>query len=178
MCCQTCIVTGVLLLLLLSNPLFLSVLQAVLQLNLCRVLQDPTGEQTRPLVVRRANMRKPASALMLQLHLTQHATASHGSSMLQSGGGNNAGMMMSGSSSQTTAFHATSMSLSGGGNVVAANAAMNAAAAAAGLQPSNQGLQGVMEFAHQQQQQQHGGMEVPMHLQPMGLQVRVTAYDT
>jgi hypothetical protein len=163
-----------LLLLLLPLPPILLHLQAVLQLNLCRVLQDPTGEQTRPLVVRRANMRKPASALMLQPHLTQHATVSHGSSMLQSGGGNNAGIMMSGSSSQTAGFHATSMSLSGGGNVVAANLAMNAAAAAAAGLPS-QGLQGVVEYA---QQQQHSGMEVPMHLQPMGLQVRVTAYDT
>jgi hypothetical protein len=40
--------TTLLLLLLLSA-------QAVLQLNLCRVLQDPAGEQMRPLVVRRAN---------------------------------------------------------------------------------------------------------------------------
>jgi hypothetical protein len=39
--------------------------QAVLQLNLCRVLQAPTGEHMRPLVVRRTNMRKPASSLML-----------------------------------------------------------------------------------------------------------------
>jgi hypothetical protein len=42
------------------------------------------------------------------------------------------------------------------------------------LLPS-QGLRGVVDFgmaAAQQQQQQHGGMEVPMHLQPMGLQVR------
>jgi hypothetical protein len=35
------------------------------QFNLCRVLSDPTGEQDRPLVVRRANMRKPAAAMML-----------------------------------------------------------------------------------------------------------------
>lgn len=40
--------------------------QAVVKFNLQRVLADPTGEQDRPLVVRRANMRKPASALMAQ----------------------------------------------------------------------------------------------------------------
>lgn len=39
--------------------------QAVLKFNLQRVLSDPTGEQDRPLVVRRANMRKPAASLML-----------------------------------------------------------------------------------------------------------------
>eukprot|EP00879_Flechtneria_rotunda_P003486 GHRR01003715.1.p1 GENE.GHRR01003715.1~~GHRR01003715.1.p1 ORF type:complete len:499 (+),score=190.43 GHRR01003715.1:1683-3179(+) len=39
--------------------------RAVMQFNLCRVLSDPNGEQDRPLVVRRANIRKPASALML-----------------------------------------------------------------------------------------------------------------
>lgn len=38
--------------------------QAVVKFNLQRVLGDPTGEQDRPLVVRRANMRKPAAALM------------------------------------------------------------------------------------------------------------------
>ncbi len=36
----------------------------MLKFNLQRVLGDPTGEQDRPLVVRRANMRKPATALM------------------------------------------------------------------------------------------------------------------
>jgi hypothetical protein len=37
----------------------------VLKFNLQRVLSDPTGEQDRPLVVRRANMRKPAASLMM-----------------------------------------------------------------------------------------------------------------
>jgi hypothetical protein len=37
----------------------------VLKFNMQRVLSDPTGEQDRPLVVRRANMRKPATALMM-----------------------------------------------------------------------------------------------------------------
>jgi hypothetical protein len=40
-------------------------LQAMTKFNLQRVLSDPTGEQDRPLVVRRANMRKPAASLML-----------------------------------------------------------------------------------------------------------------
>lgn len=37
----------------------------MLKFNLQRVLRDPTGEQDRPLVVRRANMRKPVASLML-----------------------------------------------------------------------------------------------------------------
>lgn len=44
--------------------LLLLLLQAVVKFNLQRVLGDPTGEQDRPLVVRRANMRKPAASLM------------------------------------------------------------------------------------------------------------------
>jgi hypothetical protein len=147
-------------------------LQAVLQLNLCRVLQDPTGEQMRPLVVRRANMRKPASALMQQQplpHHTQHATSHGGGSFLSGGGA--AGAMHSGSSSQTTGpfqQHASmSMSMSGGG-VAAANAAVNAAMNAAAALPS-QSLSGVVEFVGQMGG--GGGMDVPLQLQPMGLQV-------
>lgn len=49
--------------------------QAVLKFNLQRVLSDPTGEQDRPLVVRRANMRKPASAMMMGASGLQAAAA-------------------------------------------------------------------------------------------------------
>ncbi|KAF6260316.1 hypothetical protein COO60DRAFT_909475 [Scenedesmus sp. NREL 46B-D3] len=155
--------------------------QAVLQLNSCRVLQDRCGDQTRPLVVRRANMRKPASALMLQQQQQPHLAHASFASSLMNGGGPSA--MHSGSSSQTAGFQNVSMSLSGGD--LAANAAMNTAAAAAGM-PS-QSLSGFVEFSsmqhgvaaqqqQQQQQQQHGavvgGPDAALHLQPLGLQVQ------
>jgi CUG-BP- and ETR3-like factor len=67
--------------------------QAVVKFNLQRVLSDPTGEQDRPLVVRRANMRKPAAALMMM----------GGQSGLHSGSGfqGAAGMQAAGMSSNS-----------------------------------------------------------------------------
>jgi hypothetical protein len=94
--------------------------QAVLKFNLQRVLADPHGEQDRPLVVRRANMRKPAALMMGQ--------QSGLSSLLQSPVG--AGPGMSGSV------------LSSGSNAVAAAAA--AAAAGAGFR--SPAVAGYMDF--------------------------------
>lgn len=68
--------------------------QAVLKFNLQRVLSDPSGEQDRPLVVRRANMRKPAASLMMGqsglqtaagLHSSMHAAGMSSNSAFSSG---------------------------------------------------------------------------------------------
>lgn len=71
----------------------------MLKFNLQRVLSDPTGEQDRPLVVRRANMRKPANALML------------GAAGMQQGGGPTGGLSnnsgFSSGSNAGTAGHLT-----------------------------------------------------------------------
>jgi hypothetical protein len=110
--------------------------------------------------------------------MLQQQHTSHGSSMLSGGGAG--GAMHSSSSSQTTGYHpVASMSQSGG--TVAANAGINAAAAAAAGLPS-QSLSGVVDFSPSlgggmAAQQQHGGMEVPLQLQPMGIQVGCAARE-
>ncbi|WIA44418.1 hypothetical protein OEZ86_007184 [Tetradesmus obliquus] len=104
--------------------------QAVLQLNLCRVLQDPSGEQVRPLVVRRANMRKPVAPPTHTLRV------------------------------QT--FESSVFALS-----------IEIKPQQQQQQQRHQSLSGVLDFVGLQQQQQQQGMaDLPLQLQPMGMQVQ------
>lgn len=84
----------------------------MLKFNLQRVLSDPTGEQDRPLVVRRANMRKPAASLMMMggQHGLQNTSPFQGASGMQAAG------MSSNSAMSSSSNLATGMSgMSGSG---------------------------------------------------------------
>lgn len=85
--------------------------QAVLKFNLQRVLGDPAGEQDRPLVVRRANMRKPAASLMIGGAAGLQAAAAGVSGNSAFSSGSNAGLM------SMSATHATGMDLQQQGSI-------------------------------------------------------------
>lgn len=90
-----------------TDPARVSTPQAVLKFNLQRVLSDPTGEQDRPLVVRRANMRKPAASLMLggPSGLAAAAAGMSANSTFSSGSNVGSGYVsMGGNSSQLAAM--------------------------------------------------------------------------
>lgn len=84
----------------------------MLKFNLQRVLSDPTGEQDRPLVVRRANMRKPAASLMM----IGGQSGLHSGSAFQGAGGMQGAGMSSNSAISSGSNFATGMSgMSGSG---------------------------------------------------------------
>jgi len=78
--------------------------QAVIKFNLQRVLSDPSGEQDRPLVVRRANMRKPSTSPLLGQPGLQSAAAGLSANSAFSSGSNVGATVMSIGSGPLTAM--------------------------------------------------------------------------
>lgn len=142
--------------------------QSVLQYNLCRVLNDPTGEQTRPLVVRRANMRKPASAIMA---MSGNPAASMFSSHNHGSSASNAALMAGAGPSGL--MHSSAVGLAGGHGAAGAGPGLASSGSLGGVMDLNGMGSGGISLGS------FAGAEVPMHVQPMAAHnVQVMAYST